>query len=353
MTAPPVTKTKMMTMKKYTLIIIAALSLFGCRKTDISTDVESGFIAFAVKSNWDDSEKLSRGLVSSETDMRGSSFGVVARFSSGSSYSYANSYTSFSNDVPIGYSGSAWTYSPLRYWHPGCTYRFRAVWPKNAVTTFSDDLESTMALTGFTVSSVQANQVDLMLTDRVERTTPATIPDNYSAVALSFQHLLCCVNVKIAKHTDADDDDTFTVTGVSLSGMKNSGTYNLASGDAKSGTWDVSTGGNMICTRNLSPALTLQKTVWSNIDPIWPNDGLLLIPQDLSNVKLLVSYSITHDGNTTQKSVSIDLPTTSPWTAGNKLMYQLSINEKYQIVMGTPEVKPWGTSPSTGSILIK
>ncbi len=339
-------------MRKYAILILSALFLNGCHWTDTPEEEKTSDIAFTVKARWDDSEKLSRALVSSESDMRGQAFGVVARFCSGNGYSYAGSYVSFDNDVPIAYGNGTWSYSPLRYWYPGCTYRFRAVWPKNAVTSFSDDLENTLTLTGFTVSSVQANQVDLLLSNRVERTTPATIPDNYSAVALTFEHLLCCVNVKIAKHDDADDDDVITVTSVSLSGMKNGGIYTLASGDATAGSWNVSGGGNMICTRNLSPALTLQKTAWSNIDMIWPNEGLLLIPQNLNNVKLLVDYSVTHDGNTTQKSVSIDLPTGS-WPVGSKVLYQLSINEKYQIVMGTPTVESWGISPSTGSILIK
>lgn len=334
------------------VLVLAALSSGSCQKKEITVDEQKG-IGFSIAANWDDNEKLSRALVSGESGMRSKAFGVIARFSSGASFSSGNCQTAFNNDIAIEYNSTAgkWSYTPLRYWVPGCTYRFRALWPQDAVTSFTDDLATSAVISGFTASNIQASQTDLMLSDRVERTTPAVISDDISNVSLTFQHLLCNVNVKIKQYDDPLNDDIFTVTSVSLTGMKNKGTYTLTNASATTaGTWDVSAGSNMTCTRNLSPAITPTKNAWSTI---WGDNGLLLIPQDPTNVKLLIDYSVTHNGNSTSKSVSLNLPATPSWQAGQKVMYQLTINQTYDIIIGTPEVEPWGTSPSTGTILIK
>jgi len=310
-------------MKRVFTLVLAVMAA-GC--TSLETQTGSFPIQFS-------------GLVITKAESvfdEGQKFQLVGGRCDGGSYSEANSSTVF-DGVAVSRTASGWSYSPIKYWEPSSVYRFRAVYPYHEALV-TDNLVDDITIADFEVNSVQAAQEDLLLSNLVERTTSSPI-STQAAVKLTFSHLLSKINVKIALR-DANDTDEFRLTKVTLFGMKNKGTYH-------NGTWDVSAGSNLECGRAFSNDNITAEGVW-----IWGTEGLLLIPETLGNIRLVLDYSITHDGATSAKSVSFTIPSDPQWQAGYEYSYTVSMSESYAITFSAPTVEPWGVDQAAGTIII-
>ena len=226
-------------------------------------------------------------------------------------------------------TNGVWTYSPLQYWKQGA-YKFRAVWP-DSVYTYTDGLTGNDAvITGFTVPSDTAKQSDLLMSGIVSGTLSDT-SNPPTGISFDFRHILSKVIFKVKKETAAQDDDVFRIIEFTVTGMKNKGSY---TGSNTTGTWNYAGATSLTCTKSYAlPGLKIDKGVtstdWSKAKLIW-KDGLLLLPQSISgDVKVNVTFSVTHDSKTDTKSLSLSLPSpsTGGWAAGKQYTYQLDINQ--------------------------
>mgnify|MGYP003297477732 CR=1 FL=1 len=324
------------------LLPVAALGLLfcSCQKDELPFDVDSAPINFSVEQT--------KASVTSVDGMKESAFVVNGTVGSTSLFSGQN--------VEWSSTSSEWTYSPAKFWKANSTYNFRAVWPATALsatTTYSDNLTSA-TVSNFTVLSVQASQVDLLMSD----ITPVNTGSNVTGLSatLSFRHILCQVLLKIKQNDN--DDDVFHITGITLTGVKDRGSYTVGSGIATSGTWNTSGSMVLTFTKNYStPGFDLSSAgVKGNYQSVW-DGGLLLIPQTISgDVIVNIDYKVTHGGDTRTKFVSLHLPKPDGkegWEPGMTYTYQIVMSEQYNIMFSNPVVEPWGTAQASGTIVIK
>lgn len=342
------------------ILVVLALSaaLTSCRKEAVDDVVPERPFVFSVNADW------TKAMVSQESEMRGSGITVLGAHTAGTSFDEtATPSVDFDGSISLSYSSGegGWTYSDKRFWTPNSSYRFRAYWPAADGITFSDDYVTTLTLANFTTVADPANQPDLMLSQfRERKTVNFSDPDEYAPVPLMFEHLLCNVNVSV-KLAEESSTLTFVVNQVSLNNIKSKGTYVLdystATSDSEvnplSGTWSA-TGTELRCSASLDETLT-----WNNGAAVpvkvW-DEGLLLIPQDLSGLTLTVYYTIRQTGKKDQeKSATLALPTQAAyaWRPATKLTYNVSLKRDDKITFSLPSVEEWGPSSPAGTILIK
>ncbi len=316
-------------MKRITtyISVLAFLTLGACHKDDIRQD-EPSQIGFAVSST-----DTRAGATAANIATNGSAFIVRGSVCSGSTWSSSGASAVF-DGVTVTSNGSAWTYSPLRYWYPSSAYRFRAVWPASAFgtsgATCTDGLDGNASIAGFTVGTDA--DVDLLLSDLAAVTTdgtgtPASTSLESGKVKLTFGHILSKVNVSVAQPEASAD---LRITNVAISGMKGSGTF---SGTSASGTWSTS-GSAVSRSKSFSTAQTLDGT---NFYSIW-DEGLFLIPQSLSGITLSVTFQEGASGSPQTLTANLG---TSSWQQGKSYEYKATLTAKK--IEFTVKVVDWVT----------
>ena len=262
-----------------------------------------------------DSPSKATRATSVSTDNFGSvysSFGVYAYvYSSSASWeSSQSSATTYVSNGEVTKTGTNWAFSPSRFW-PGGNYniRFVAYAPYNAAGFTMTDNTPTVS---YTVPASTAEQKDLLLA------TPDPVSGDYGlesgSMGLNFRHLLTAVKVKLASGMEG------TVTNVTLSGVKGSGTYVY---DADNGAWTTS---GEDCTFSESRSVTASST--SDTEIIGDTDGttFMMIPQTLgSGAELSVTITAA-DGTETTLTGSLE---GREWLMGYTVTYRISATDFY------------------------
>ncbi len=334
---------------KISALLLAALLAVSCEER-IDADASQHAIGFTTLSTKADPLNMPAGT-----------FTVAGKYSAGSTYSAASAVNVFGSalqNVQTDGTGTC-SYSPVKYWKSSSSYRFRAVSPiAPDQVSYSDDLSGNAVISNFMVNASANSQKDLLLSDMVERQTSSPI-GTPAPVEMVFRHLLCKVYVQIIENANEPlsnpGSDEFNVTGVSLSGMPDRGTY---TGTSTSGSWDISSAGTLACVNN-TPHIAPENYDDTDSDAtkanIWEN-GLLLIPQTVNSsnaVNLVLSYQFRHAGDDwSNKSVSIPIPDIT-WEAGKVYTYQLAMSEESYIQFGGIIVDEWGSTQASGSVIIK
>ena len=293
-------------------LALALVTLVSCLRDEVEVPARQaiGFSTLLTKA----------GATADNIGASGSAFIVRGSVCSGSTWASADASVVF-DGVTVTSNGSAWTYSPLRYWYPSSAYHFRAVWPASVFgasgAIYTDGLDGNASITGFTVGTDA--DVDLLLSNLASVTTDDTgIPTSASLesnkVKLTFGHILSQVNVSVAQQ-DASSD--LRITNVTIAEMKGSGSF---SGTSTSGTWTTS-GSAESRSKSFSTAQTLDGT---NFYTIW-DGGLFLIPQSLSGIKLSVTFQEGASG--TPQTLTTNLGTSS-WQQGKSYEYKATLTAK-------------------------
>ena len=182
--------------------------------------------------------------------------------------------------------------STKKYWEPATSVshnttghtRWFAVAPEGAATV-TTPAAATAPTVSFTVNAAAASQVDLMYGTAELN---ATITSTHS-VDLAFEHALAGVRLRA--------DKSVTVTAATLSGVYNSGTFNLLDG-----TWsDLSGHATSSFALNLSSDQMWDKTQTGNYDYVKDAGVLLMIPQRLPQGAKL---TVTVDGESVEADLS-------------------------------------------------
>lgn len=232
-------------------------------------------------------------------------------------------------------SGNGWTYDDApKYWAAGYVHRFVGLYPDGQQANTKVASDGTLTLTGFTATG----DVDLMTAAVTYEYTD--VSETPPAVQMPFGHELSRVQLVVK----TDQGVTATITRAVLYGMSNTGTLTRPLSETASSSW------------NLDTATTSDNTPFKNempvtLDPastatLW--DGLLLIPQSTSGLKLHITLQRSGEQPSTE-TVTLDNP--ARWTAAQSYRYVLTI-EADAITFGGFTVPDWGETNTGGNINI-
>lgn len=329
-------------MKKNSLLTALAVTLVAgfsaCTDSEEVARVEPKSLDFSVFAN-----KTTRAVENTGTlNTSGKAFGVWGY----STYSGVN--TTVFDDQEVKHDGSAWGYSPLKYWDNLSTYKFYAYFPYgNSGVTISNGL---ISVTDFTVENAPADQVDLMIADEVSRAAGAT-----SAVEFNFNHILSNINFTFKKGTKVGATK-ITITSLKLYGMDNKGSFSQTATSASAGSWTLS-GTNVVTSATAQELASTYGDVLHSILAT-PNtiaySNMLLIPQGTDNVKLDVAYTLGEIGAEQPFARTLELKfdaaagpnNPASWLQNQKITYNFTIDAD-AILFGDPVVEEW--TPDTTS----
>ena len=200
-------------MKKYLILAVtAAIAAVGCTKTyEVNPVTEGTTIGFGT---W--AEHLTKGRTQgSSTFASGDDFAVYG-------YKYVTSSdtkTTVFDDVDVNYDGSAWSYSPARFWDQATdSYTFYAVSPTE-VGTAATVTPQTGVIASASITFT-GNDNDILVAD--EKTVAKA---NYGAdVAMVFNHIASLVDFKVKKHANLGNA-VLAITSFSITNIDNTGTF--------------------------------------------------------------------------------------------------------------------------------
>ena len=265
--------------------------------------------------------------VTSTTLPNGQAFGLFCYMHSGKwATAAASTNANFMYNQKVSVSGTppaaqTFTYSPIKYWPSNSNNKlsFLAYYPhdcaditfKDAVTN-ADYTSSThgMPKAHFTVQPTAADQVDFMYADLATDQTKAV-----GKVDFTFKHALTRLQFK-AKHSGTGSVD-IKITSVTVKAASK-GTFDFSS-QAWSGQ---NTEAGFPLTDYISTPLTTTATDVTTAAAADKNT-LLMIPQELTNVKIEVAY--TQDGDAATATLAL-AGSTEPWTANKSITYTLILN---------------------------
>ena len=368
-----------MSLRYLFIVFIILLSHTGCTSQD-DEPVYDNSISFVSKEKKGEGNRAGASSFFKEGD----AFGVF-----GSYFTDLASQTAVFDNEKVSWKANKWTYAVPRLWEKGKKYRFRAVFPyadqsptspyvvKN---TFGEQDKCEIA--NFIVEDEVSKQMDLLLSDMVERdlTAEDVQLSLQPPVAFTFQHLLTKVNVKLklekAKFDDMANTNKYTnlkVTKlyVQLYGMKTKGTYqsHLAT------PWETgySEPNQVGFTKVFPNEQTGAKDNLLGTEPItvidvWhtestgsgtlAEDGLLMIPQDVTGIKLRVDFILNYTdnkGKPAQKKMDnvLSVPVKTPWGIGKQIVYTATLDPALKIKFTAPQVEPWSEAKNSNSVIIK
>ena len=156
----------------------------------------------------------------------------------------------------------------------------------------------------YTLQTIQTDLLAACVTDKAKTNSATSV----GSVDLTFNHILTQINFKLQ---GKDTGFKYNVTSIKLSGVANSGTYTY---NADKGAWSAQTG-NEEYTYNATYS-EIDGTATSEIAT--SSNALMLIPQnDLSSVKITVTYSTTNDNGKVFEGTK-EATLTGTWDIGKK-----------------------------------
>lgn len=267
-------------------IAMAALAVTGCSQneiTEMSPDVNPA-VGFSVYTGTQtrgaviDLPALKKAPATTTGSTKGGGFGILAYYTGTTAWTSAAASTApnFMYNQKVTWSGSAWAYSPLKYWPNTADekisffaygpYDAAANFPSGTVAAIDNGIElSAVGATGaptltFTIKAAE-DMVDLVAANAKDKAKSST------AVEFSFKHLLSRANfqAKLDKDISGGDGKTYVcVTGAQIlgttpaGGASSSGFYSKATYKWANDTWDYGSGAKQSAAYSLENILSLK-----------------------------------------------------------------------------------------------
>lgn len=234
------------------------------------------------------------------------------------------------------YASSAWTVAGGPYYWPLTEkLQFFAYSPVDGVTyTATDGQAKGFPKFTYTVGATAAAQKDLVISSALDKTKAAS--GATPTVSLTFKHALTQINIQVVQESL---DYTYEITkDVTITGVKGSGTFTYTG--ENTGAWAAS-GDDVTYTYTLGDIKD-----GTDKSEVMTGNALMLIPQDLTNAKITISYK-TKKGNSSyvfDGQKEIPLNSTTAWGFGTKILYKLTLpvgGEKVKVEATADDV--WGT----------
>ena len=231
-----------------------------------------------------------------------------------------------SNETISTTDGSTWTYTNTKYWPEGNPVSFVAYYPN--LTTAPTITDGATAIP-FTVESDATKQVDFMWS-----TVKAATKDDKNGTAINgitntttdatsvpfvFQHGLSRVLFKAQLGASSYAGVTINITNVTIKDINNTGPFTIPSTLAV-GSWSSSG------TQNYT-ALNTSTTISNNTATSIGN-SLLMIPQDVANKTIEITYNLvyTNPELTIPNTKTITLAANSKWDINKQYTYIFTIS---------------------------
>lgn len=187
-------------MKKILLFAAAAIMMVGCSKDQVVSEMpQDNAINFGMYFGRD---AQSRAAIMDLTDLQEQSFGVFAYYTNDGVYAEGTSTPNFMFDQIVKWNGSAWAYSPLKYWpnEVADCLSFFAYAPHTTESNGNIELVSGFNNTSasapilkYTLAENLANHVDLLWATPVKDQTNQKITEK---VKFTFNHALSRIGFK-------------------------------------------------------------------------------------------------------------------------------------------------------------
>lgn len=343
-------------MKKLLLAILATTALAACSDHSIEATPNVAIEFGDLKTR-----AIVENVQTIQDDENG--FGVSAIMNLGADGTpEADQYIDLLEKEQVKYVNGAWSYDNTRYWVNDRTFHFFAYYPYNLNI---EKAQLTATYDGWKIRFDTPETADdsFLIAYRTE-----SISSNinvYPTVDFTFKHQLSKVNFAIHM-SDAQNPDIekMRVTGVTISGIKKSGTLSTSRFVDYSDTWDFDN-----TALNFSEEYTENNELNQKGQAVTPFkvfvEGLYLIPQQPisgDQIQITINYQYglkkTNDDQTetwtwSNREVSKFLPTSTKWAASTSILYNLTLSEDNNITFSTPTVESWGTEQSGGTIIIK
>ena len=335
-------------MKKIVLTVFAAAALAACSTPDIPVS---------------DQNAISFGNVGTRaglSDLQTNGFGVWATISSPSN----NSAVILTNEK-VSLDNGAWTYSNTRYWVDNSKFYFLAVHPYSAENSPIEEYHWTQEginYTGYTMAVTTPKTADydpLVATNM----TDTSVEGYATTVPLNFEHMMCKVNFKITQDFDKSPDFDYYVSKVTISGIKNSGTFMaMPYGDILYRGWYFDGATTTTFEKSFTTPVRLRNPDAADKKitlTVFGNNGLLLIPQEITAnaIRIRVDYYYdvdpSDDDMGVARYVETFIPATNIWESNKAITYALAISEQNDIKFLAPTIESWGSPQTGGTIIIK
>lgn len=227
--------------------------------------------------------------------------------------------TNASNTAASVGSGTIWSTEQIYYW-PGAdhSFQFYAWAPTDASGLVTPTTPETKTL-AYTVPEAAADQKDIVVA-----TTNEIQGDNNAAVPLTFKHI--CTAVRFAVGSQMQPG---SIKSVALKGVKNAGTYDMATGN-----WSLGD-----ATVDFSQTLNKETTgTEANGDAITSEQGtFMMLPQRLpAGATVEVVFA---NANNEERTLTASIGNTE-WKMGTTVTYKLSITPEYELeFVSQPEMQ--------------
>lgn len=303
-------------MKKVLFFAAAAIMMVGCSKDQVVSEMpQDNAINFGMYFGRD---AQSRAAIMDLDDLKAQSFGVFAYYTDNSDYLEGTSTPNFMFDQNVKWDGSAWAYSPLKYWPNEAADKlsFFAYAPHRnesngniTLGSFTNATASAPSIT-YTLDDDQSTHVDLLWATPVENKTKQTTTEKVHFV---FKHALSRIGFKSVAVIDESSNDNngdiddgahsnpldgktkITLKSIKLTGnFYKGGKLNLATGAWSDHVAAASTEYNWATADFLNADVTTTKAVVLNDDKY-----LTVLPYAGSQqIKIEVVYTVkTTDGS--------------------------------------------------------
>ena len=250
-------------------------------------------LEFSVKTcGWNNSKKNSRATpITGNTFDTSKSFNVIADQNDEN-----GNYSTLIDNKAVSYSNNIWKTTKDYYWsgNSSKTINFYAYYPTSISSSISHTAGSAPTLS-YTVPDNVANQPDIIVASK-ENVAGNTM----TSTSLTFNHIFAAVQFSVG----SSGLPSGTISSITISGIKNSGTYTFGSG------WTLNSG---TTTFKASPSTVINGTSGESI-----TTGVytfLMIPQAFSNAIIILKYNA---GTEYTQMIS------GTWTAGSTYIYNLS-----------------------------
>lgn len=296
------------------LLCLATLLMPGCTSPIGSGDDPS---PSTLAINFGTPQADTRAAVNSSADM--GEFSVWGWYGKNGT----NSYNVFDNET-VSRSGNSWDYTGgTRYWIPGYEYNFYGVYPAG-LNNVSVDNSGTITVNDFDCSKTGNEAVDLM-TARATGLNGSEAP----MVGLKFGHELAQVNFQAKTQ-----GSKVTITSFKINGVSYAGDFSQQP-SSESAQWTpkkVTNAGDGI--------FSVTNIMIENTTDLLSN--ILILPQQLETGKQQLAINFRYDGETTDRTQTIDLcieNSITEWTASQSYTYTLDLRTASLIL--TVTIQDW------------
>ena len=324
-----------MMMKRFFRYIGLVVALAACTTTDEPVVDEAGAIpmAFGASGETVGTRALLDGTAISQD---GNQLKVYDRYTQN-----GNTVTYMSGTV-VECDGSAWTYSPLKYWTAEGTHSFLAYLHKagNVECGVTEGYPSLMYIgtehelnvTGWTIGT--GNQFDFLYARHERSMTEA---DPHRVVEFQMNHLLCAVQFNIVNLYDVNRK--ITISDFQLSGLHNNQWATIPGQPDGAVTYaEEGSATQLSVTATATVAYNEAFNAFAGVGTVDADGYLLMWPHNAGQYQNL-TISFQQDG--VQKSVSLSSGSTTHWEAGQKYTCNLYIKDDRINLQVT--VHPWLT----------